>query len=289
MHMQITTYTDAEAFLGNTRHALESNEAANSLMLGICGQLVRHPGRVKVAPCLKTVTDETGLILAALMTPPHKLIVHGHQGNLDGGTKLLIADLLGEGWRVPGVLGPSVAAKRMAEWWVAVTGRGYSLERQQRVYELREVMVPVPERGRLRPAMEADIELATRWRYEFHGEIFGEADIEEAGRAAGFRIREGDVYLWEDQRPVSMAMRTRPTGRGISISLVYTPPELRRRGYATACVGELSRTLLEAGWEFCALFADLSNATSNHLYQRIGYRPVCGYDEYVFLEEEGAT
>jgi predicted GNAT family acetyltransferase len=287
--MQITTYTDAGAFLGNTREALESNEAANSLMLGICGQLARHPGRIKTAPCLKTVADETGLILAALMTPPHKLIVHGHQGDLDGGTRLLIADLLGEGWRVPGVLGPSVAAKRMAEWWVAATGRGYSLERQQRVYELREVMVPVPQRGKLRPATEADIELVTRWRYEFHGEIFGEADIEEAGRAARFRIREGDVYLWEDRRPVSMAMRTRPTGRGISISLVYTPPESRRRGYATACVGELSRTLLEAGWEFCALFADLSNATSNHVYQRIGYRPVCGYDEYVFPQEGEAT
>ena len=284
--MQITTYTDAEGFLRNTQVALELNEAANSLMLGVCGRLARHPERIEATPCLKTVADETGLILAGMMTPPHKLVVYGHQGNLDGGTRLLVTDLLREGWQVPGVLGPSVAAKRVAERWVAVTGQGYSVERQQRVYELREVTSPAPERGRLRPATEADIELVARWQYASHVEIFGEADQEEAGQAARFRIGKGDIYLWEDQRPLSMAMRTRPTRKGISITLVYTPPQLRRRGYATACVGELSRVLLEAGREFCALFVDLSNATANRLYRRIGYRPVCGYDEYVFSETE---
>ena len=68
------------------------------------------------------------------------------------------------------------------------------------------------------------------------------------------------------------------------MSLVYTPPEFRRRGYATACVGELSRMLLESGWEFCALFADLANGTANRVYQRIGYRPACDYDQYLFHE-----
>jgi len=274
-----------ESLLKHIQAELESNEAANSLMLGICGQLIRHPKRVKAAPCLKTVEDEHGLILAAVMTPPHKLVVYGHQGNLDGGTRMLVGDLISEGWKVPGVLGPSEAAKGVAERWAEVTGVRYRLERRQRVYKLWEVVSPVPERGRLRLATEPDIELVTQWWCEFHRGLFGETDQEEAGRAARFRVGEGDIYLWENGQPVSMAMKTRPTRKGISLSSVYTPPELRRRGYATACVGELSRMLLEAGWEFCALFADLANATSNRIYQRIGYRPVCDYDEYVFPEE----
>jgi predicted GNAT family acetyltransferase len=245
-------------------------------------QLICHPERVKAAPCLKTVEDENGLVLAAIMTPPHKLVVYGHQGDLDSGTRILVKELVSEGWGVPGVLGPSEVAKGVAERWVEVTKREYSLERQLRVYELKEVISPTPERGRLRLATEADIELVARWWYEFHVMIFGEANQEEAGLAARFRIGEGDIYLWENGQPVSMAMKTRPTRKGISVGLVYTPPELRRRGYATACVGELSRMLLEASWEFCALFADLSNATPNRIYQRIGYRPVCDYDEYVF-------
>jgi predicted GNAT family acetyltransferase len=284
--MQITTYTDAEGFLSDTRAVLELNEAANSLMLGVCRWLARHPEQIKATPCLKTVVDETGLILAAMMTPPQKLVVYGHQGNLEDGTRLLVTDILREGWQVPGVLGPSAAAKSVTEEWVTATGQEYSVERQQQVYELREVTSPAPERGRLRLATEADIDLAARWRYAFHVEIFGEADQEEAVQAARFRIGKGDIYLWEDQRPVSMAMKTRPTRKGISITLVYTPPQLRRRGYAMACVGELSRVILGAGWEFCALFADLSNATANRLYRRVGYRPVCGYDEYVFSEKE---
>jgi len=284
--MDIKTYTDPALFLQDTQAALESDEAANGLMLGTCGHLVRQPDRFPSPPCLKTVEDETGLVLAAIMTPPQKLVIYAHQGDVDGGTRALVQDLVRAAWRVPGVLGPSEAAARVAKAWSALTGRGTRLERRQRVYELRKVLTPVPERGKLRPATEADIDLAAQWWYEFHVEISGEADREEASQSARFRIEQGDVYLWDDEGPVSLANKTRPTRRGISIGPVYTPPELRRRGYATACVGELSRLLLASGREFCALFADLANPTSNHIYQEIGYRPVCDYDEYTFLEQE---
>ena len=282
--MNVRDYVDAEAFLRSTRRELESSEAANSLMLGICGQLSRHPERVKAAPCLKTVRDENGLVLAAMMTPPHNLVVYGHQGDLGGGARVLVEELVREEWRVPGVLGPSEAATRVAESWAEVTQQGVSLKQRQRVHELRAVTSPVPERGRLRLATEADVELVTRWRTAFHTAIFGEADHEEDRRAAKSRIGAGDMFLWEDGQPVSMAMKTRPTRNGINISLVYTPPELRGRGYATACVGELSRMLLEEGWEFCALFADVENAAANRVYESTGYKPICDYDEYAFSQ-----
>ncbi len=283
--MPIKTYTDASRFLQDTLAALESNEVANGLMLGVCGRLVQHSERIRSAPCLKTVEDEAGLVLAAIMTPPQKLIAYAHQGNLDGGTILLVQDLIREGWSVPGVLGPSQVATKVAEAWSAITGQETRLERRQRLYELREVLTPTPKRGRLRPATPADHDLVARWLYEFHMDILEESDRDEADQDARFRIEQGDVYLWEDERPVSLACRTRPTRRGISIGPVYTPLALRRRGYATACVGELSRLLLASGREFCTLFADLANPTSNHIYQEIGYRPVCDYDEYTFLEQ----
>ncbi|MFC2037593.1 GNAT family N-acetyltransferase [Chloroflexota bacterium] len=284
--MKAKTYIDAASFLRDTQADLELNEAANSLMLGICGQLVRFPERVKTAPCLKTVEDHHGLVLTAVMTPPHKLVVVGHRGDLEAATAILVKDLVGEGWQVPGVLGPSEVAKGVAERWAEVARTGSCLERRQRVYELREVMSPVPERGSLRLAREAEIELVAQWWVAFHIDVFGEADREGAWNAAELRIGNGDIYLWEDRMPVSLAMKNRPTRSGISVSLVYTPPEQRGRGYATACVGELSRALLASGWGYCALFADLSNAAANRMYQRIGYRPACDYDEYAFLDGE---
>jgi len=42
--------------------------------------------------------------------------------------------------------------------------------------------------------------------------------------------------------------------------------------------------LLDEGRRFCALFTDLANPTSNRIYHKIGYRPVCDFDEYVFGE-----
>ena len=58
---------------------------------------------------------------------------------------------------------------------------------------------------------------------------------------------------------------------------MYTPPELRGRGYATALTAELSQRLLdgrlfEGGRRFCFLYTDLANPTSNAIYERIGYR-----------------
>jgi predicted GNAT family acetyltransferase len=38
--------------------------------------------------------------------------------------------------------------------------------------------------------------------------------------------------------------------------------------------------LLAEGYEACVLFTDLANPTSNHIYQSIGYRPVCDFTEY---------
>jgi predicted GNAT family acetyltransferase len=42
--------------------------------------------------------------------------------------------------------------------------------------------------------------------------------------------------------------------------------------------------LLEAGWKYCALFADQSSAAANRVYQKIGFTPVFDYDEYVLRE-----
>jgi predicted GNAT family acetyltransferase len=47
-------------------------------------------------------------------------------------------------------------------------------------------------------------------------------------------------------------------------------------------VATLSQRLLEAGYDFCTLFTDLANPTSNHIYRAIGYRRVCDFAEITF-------
>ena len=79
--------------------------------------------------------------------------------------------------------------------------------------------------------------------------------------------RERTLYLWEDGEVVSLAGVGGPTPNGIRIGPVYTPPESRRRGYASALVADVSQAELDAGRRFCFLFTDLANKTSNHIYE----------------------
>jgi uncharacterized protein len=87
--------------------------------------------------------------------------------------------------------------------------------------------------------------------------------------------------------PRSMAAVVRRTPRGSGIAALYTPPEHRGRGYATALVATLSRGDMERGSAFCFLHTDLANPTSNRIYQRIGYRPVCDVVDLVFEPARG--
>ncbi len=65
------------------------------------------------------------------------------------------------------------------------------------------------------------------------------------------------------------------------IAPVYTLPDCRGRGYATALVAALARELLERGKRKLFLTTDVANATSNAIYARIGFRAEnddCGFD-----------
>ena len=90
------------------------------------------------------------------------------------------------------------------------------------------------------------------------------------------RINERRLFFWEvDGCPVSMAGLGRVTGRTVTVNAVFTPPELRRHGYASALVAALSSFALTQGPEVVVLYTDLANPTSNRIYQEVGFRPVC--------------
>jgi hypothetical protein len=127
-------------------------------------------------------------------------------------------------------------------------------------------------------ATEIDRSLLRQWILAFRLEI-GAVFNEDVEKVIDSGLRFQEIYLWEDGEPVSIAAgrAADPLGR---IGLVYTPPAYRNQGYATACVAEVSQKLLDQGYPSCFLLTDLANFTSNHIYQQIGYRGVCDWQEY---------
>lgn len=279
--MELTHYTEAGAFHTRAVSFLLRHEAHHNLILGLSAGLIEQPERPEHPPYLATVQDGSEAIAAALMTPPNHLVLSLAPPEA---VALIARDLHEQRLAVPSVLGPTDASRAFAQAWQDLTGGPYRRGMAQRVYQL-DAVTPVPGvPGALRPATLADRDLLVEWLVAFQEEAMGNADRDQIERSIEARLNSQSrgLYLWHDDRPVSMAGYSGPTPNGIRIGAVYTPPEHRRRGYASACVAALSQHLLDSGRKHCYLFTDLSNPTSNHIYQSIGYRPVCDFHEYRF-------
>ncbi|MGC5361754.1 GNAT family N-acetyltransferase [Streptomyces sp. DT24] len=203
-------------------------------------------------------------------TPPHHLQLGPMPDSI---ARTLVRDCLSGGPAVIGVGGGARTVRSVADEWAA-TGGSWSVHREQRCYQLGDLVWAQPRpAGAARTAEAADVPLVARWFAEF-AEAIGEGGTDVRAQADD-RVASGRVVLWEaDGAPVSMAgFSSVVAGQG-RLAPVYTPPELRGRGYAGAATCAASEALRAAGAERVLLFTDLANPTSNALYQRLGYRPV---------------
>ena len=275
--LNVTRYGTADAFLSDAAPLLLTAEAENNLMLGIAHGLARQPAAATHA-YLATVATGMGIHACAVHVPPFKLVVT--RGSLEAITELA-RDGFDAGLQAGGVTGPSESAGDFAVAWSRLSGIEPRLAMRLRIHEARHVVdseLPAPC-GRFRPAAAADHTLLTEWTEVFVSDA-RVADAVDAPRVVHDAIARGRLYVWEDGAPVSMAAWAGRTPNGVRINFVYTPRELRRKGYATACVTALTRQQLEQGNAFCWLYTDASTTVSSNIFERIGYRPACEMTEY---------
>ena len=71
-----------------------------------------------------------------------------------------------------------------------------------------------------------------------------------------------------------MTAKARETTHSQTISMVYTPEDLRGNGYASFLVQEVTKIVLQKK-QFATLYTDLSNPISNSIYMKIGFKPHC--------------
>lgn len=274
---------DVQAFEDLASAFLRAREAENCLILGLCSGI--HVGRfADPPPYFAVARARNGVAGAAMRTPPFNLLL---SDPIAGEAIRLIADDAFASFPdLAGVLGPKETAGAFAGLWRERTGRVARVKASERVFRLTRVIPPAAVGGGLRPVGEADRSLLAAWLRSFAREALGEdrdpafAELEADRWIAGFGRRS--MYLWDDGGAVSITGVGGETPSGIKIAPVYTPPELRGRGYASALVAAVSQRQLESGRRYCFLFTDLANPTSNKIYQAVGYEPVLDVDEYRF-------
>ncbi|MGV3489135.1 MAG: GNAT family N-acetyltransferase [Tuberibacillus sp.] len=281
--MKVYEYDDPNVFYPLISPLLSKEEVKNSLPLGVLKALVTNTMVLKEQPFMAFVGEENAPHLVMLMTPPNHLILSGSQTNIDqtmAGAVEYVLDRV----EIPSVIGSKELSEPFAELYAEKTGKSYEIEMSQRIYKLERVNEVGMASGYLRLAEQKDVDILAQWILNFAKEATFEEKEPSFGRERAERgIRQKSLYVWEDHgQIVSTVSKTKPTEKGITVSLVYTPPELRGKGYASSSVTALSQKLLDNGYEFCSLYTDLTNPTSNSIYQKIGYQPVADSMVYRF-------
>jgi predicted GNAT family acetyltransferase len=253
-------------FIGLTTEFLSRHEAEHGLLLGVA-RASRNP-----APdAYFGVVLEAETPVAAAMRLDWRLILS--RENAPGAIAMVAADGISPLLRV--VLGPSRSVERFAE----ASSQEWRTVMVQGIYECRRVTPPAQVEGKRRLATPNDRGRLGEWLRSFVAEALHEtiSDSEALARVDG-HIAAQDYSVWEvDGSMVSLAAAVAPTVHGIRVNNVYTPREFRGRGYASALVASLTDSLLSSGYDFTFLHTDLTNPTSNRIYQRIGYRQVATF------------
>ncbi len=269
---------DLVEFAALTRPLFAADPVAHTIALtAVEYRLLAPPD---VAPVLVVVDGPAGVAAAALCTPPRGVLTSA----LPPQWCAAVADVLAVAHpALPEVGGPRDRAEAFALVWSDRTGASVCERTALRLFALASLTPPRGVRGEVRRGTEADVALLARWREAFADEAGdGLPTGEDAEEEVRRQLRTGATHLlWcADGEPVSHA-GTRPPVAGMSrIGPVYTPPERRGHGYASAVTAAAAVWALAAGARHVVLFTDLANPVTNAIYPRLGFRP--GYDAVDF-------
>lgn len=250
---------------------LLAHEGCNTLLYAILGRLRRDP----CSDAHLALVHSDGVPLACAAGIPGRRLAVSHLQH-ESAARLLAEDMAPIATQFTAVLAPVEVAEEVSHAVCATARVKVETLMFQRHFATESVTATSRAAGALRDATVRDRPLLEEWIAAFAREALGGTG---AGAPAAVdrwldpTSHDSGLVLWSDgRRVVSMAGYTGPTPTGITVLSVYTPPELRGRGYASACTAALTQRLLDQGRRQVFLSTDVTNPTSNAMYRRIGYR-----------------
>jgi len=272
------------AFAEIVRPHLELDPVRSTTILSLVGRLPADVREPRAEDCYGWWTDDTGHVRAAFAAQfPQGL-------TLSADVPASAAAELPQAWqdsgraRPSGVFGRVEIAERIAADWAALTGGIYQVrpKHAMRLFSFDEPTPPNPApRGTARPATLDEVKLATYWYMAFLEDCGIVQDGSDREPFVRVGIEGGRYLMWTvDGVPVAQAVHAPVIAGTARVFGVYTRPEQRRNGYAAGITWAITQEAMAKGAERVVLHTDLSNPTSNTVYQRLGYRPVCDVTEF---------
>ena len=281
--MHLTVHENAAAFLATAGAFLKISEAENSIVTIAAARMISGPLRDDADTYLASVEDRGATVAAVLQGDAGMLLTSG-----PGPALAMFAADMAQRRRAPrSMVGPLAACESFVREWAGRTGQRHTLRFHLRHYELRRPPFVPQARGNMRMPRQDEHDLLLTWQLSFVEEVGMSDEPARVRRVFGRRLEQGMVRVWDDGGVVAMAGYGDGGTDVARIAPVFTPPEHRRRNYASALVGELSRELFEQGKRAVFLTTDVANPVSNSIYRKIGYLPAADHYHFDFLLPPG--
>jgi predicted GNAT family acetyltransferase len=278
-------YTKAQEFEDKAKPFLQENEDVYSLFYGVLQGI--KAGRYE-NPFMATIEVNDVIVALFQMTPPHPLnLIIIDETKTDDILTLAAHELFKRNLPIKSAVGVKPVVNAFSEKWHETSKCKARLLMDQGLYRLDQVDQSLEKSpGSWRYARKDEAPLLAQWFKAFETDTgLKNSPMEAIKEKVNQFLEDEEVFFWEDQgKIVSMMKKARPSERGVTVSFVYTPPEERKKGYARTMVAAGSEELLKT-YDFCVLYTDMMNPTSNKIYQEIGYRKIADSIHIEFMEE----
>ena len=272
--MEFRHYQDVQEFAVKAEPVVSEREDVYSLFFGVLQAI--KAGRYDT-PFMATIEEEGQVLALFQMTPPHPLnLIFTNDKRLEECMDLLIRNLLELKIEISSIIGLKPWAFLFSKKWEVKTSVYPQLMMDQGLYRLDNIDETLEHSpGSWRLANTDDCLLIEMWFNLFEEDAgLPLTAVEDVKKRVASFVAEQEVFLWEDNgKVVSMMKKARPTNHGVTVSLVFTPKEERKKGYARTMVAAGTKELLKK-YDFCVLYTDLMNPTANKIYQEIGYKRI---------------
>lgn len=185
---------------------------------------------------------------------------------------------------VKGILGPAEQVAS-AQHLLQLRPEAFVMNSRERLFNLplRDLKLPdMPENSCVRHFEPAELELFTRWKVAYNLEALNASESpalwQDCEAQAHSQIADKSYWLLEHNgTPVACSGFNTRTHNQVQIGGVWTPPELRGRGYARCVVAGSLQAAAQQGVESAVLFTDEHNTPARRAYQAIGFQEIGDY------------